>query len=305
MIVDSILPVFAVLALGSVLKRLRFTDDRFLRMSDRLIYFIFFPILLFWKIGSPSSTDTIDWTLIGAVLCAIACVYVLSLLFIRLGGTSRFEAGSFVQGCIRFSTYIGLAVIVTSLGEEGIRSFGLVIGFAIPFINILSVVTLVWYSRQEFEPGAKVRLVVREMFTNPLIIACFMGILYSRLNVPFPIALDITFKLVSAVTIPLALLSIGGSLSFSKLKGNLKLAGIAALMKLLVLPLVGYFILGIFGVSGMDFKVAMIYFALPTSPAIYILSSQLDSDLDLASATIVFSTLMSIASLSVVMALNQ
>jgi malonate transporter and related proteins len=61
---------------------------------------------------------------------------------------------------------------------------------------------------------------------------------------------------------------------------------------------VGYWFLLAFHVSGPAFKIAMIYFALPTSPANYILSAQLNSDVELATAAIVLSTLLSIGSLS-------
>jgi hypothetical protein len=50
-------------------------------------------------------------------------------------------------------------------------------------------------------------------------------------------------------------------------------------------------------------KAGMIFFALPVSTAIYVLSSQMHSDPDLASATIVVSTLLSFLSLSVVLLL--
>jgi len=43
---------------------------------------------------------------------------------------------------------------------------------------------------------------------------------------------------------------------------------------------------------------AMVIDCLPTSTALYVLSSQLNSDTDLASAAIVLSTLMSVVSLS-------
>jgi len=43
----------------------------------------------------------------------------------------------------------------------------------------------------------------------------------------------------------------------------------------------------------------MIYFTLPTSTALYILSSQLSSDTQLASAAIALSTMLSFISLSV------
>lgn len=45
--------MFALIALGSVLKQLRLTSDDFLRTSDKLVYFVFFPVMLFWKTGTP------------------------------------------------------------------------------------------------------------------------------------------------------------------------------------------------------------------------------------------------------------
>ena len=97
----------------------------------------------------------------------------------------------------------------------------------------------------------------------------------------------------------MALISIGGSLNLVQLKGQLKMAMFATFFKLLLLPAAGYLFLRAFGVSPTAFKVGMIYFALPTSTATYILSSQLNSDVDLAAASILISTLFSIISLSV------
>jgi predicted permease len=59
----------------------------------------------------------------------------------------------------------------------------------------------------------------------------------------------------------------------------------------------------VFNISGTPFKVAMIYFALPTSTAIFVLSSQLNSDTALASTSIVISTIFSLISLTVVLSI--
>ena len=52
MILNNLFPVFALIGLGSLLKHLHLTGEAFLKASDRLVYFIFFPVLLFWKIGA-------------------------------------------------------------------------------------------------------------------------------------------------------------------------------------------------------------------------------------------------------------
>ena len=51
MILQSLFPVFVLIVLGVLLKHFNLTNDTFLKTSDKLIYFIFFPMMLFWKIG--------------------------------------------------------------------------------------------------------------------------------------------------------------------------------------------------------------------------------------------------------------
>jgi len=300
MVLQSLFPVFTLIAMGVLLKQFHLTNDTFLKTSDRLIYYIFFPIMLFWKIGGASATAAIDWHFWAAAICAVVCVYVLSSVFIHFK-VAPFQAGSFSQSCYRFNTYIGMAIVMNAMGEEGVRRFGVLIGFVIPIINVLAVSTLIWFSAGRFTVRQRVRFSLKALVSNPLILACFAGIAFSQAKLSFPVFLDNTFQLTSLVTLPLALLSIGGVLTLKNLRGYFKLSLTASLFKLLFLPLAGYFFLKLFGVTDLSFRVGMVYFALPTSTAIYVLSSQLHSDTELASAAIVLSTILSFISLTVVL----
>ena len=299
MILQCLFPVFALIVLGNLLKHFKLTNDTFLKTADRLIYFIFFLVMLFWKIGAATNSVAVDWKFCFAAIGAVFAIYLLSSIYISQLAVSPYQAGSFSQSCYRFNTYIGMAVIMNALGEAGVRHFGILIGFVIPIINVLAVSTLIWFSGQQFSFWQRSRLTAKALISNPLIIACVAGIFYSRMQIPFPVFLANTFQLASLVTLPLALLSIGGALTMKSLKGNLNLSLVAGAFKLILLPLSGYLFMKIFGVSGLPFKVGMIFFTLPTSTAIYVLSSQLNSDTELASAAIMLSTVISFISLSV------
>jgi len=93
-------------------------------------------------------------------------------------------------------------------------------------------------------------------------------------------------------------------LTLKNLKTYFSLSVVASGFKLLVLPLTGYFMLSFFNVTGQPFKISMIFFTLPTSTAMYVLSSQLNSDTDLASASILMSTVLSFFSLSLALLLD-
>ncbi len=300
-VLNSIVPIFAVIAMGSLLKRFGFIDEHFIRVSDRLIYFVFFPLLLFWEIGKPTKTVSFDWLLVAGVLFSVFSVFVLSLIFAKLVKMPDREVGSFSQGCYRFNSYIGIAIILTALGENGVKEFGVLIGFVIPFINILAVTSLIGYSEKNGSQEPQWSIILKSVVTNPLIISCVLGIAYSNLGLRFPIFAEKILSLFSMLSLPLPLICVGASLTFSKLKEHLTYSWAAAFFKLLVLPATGYFVLKQLNVTEIAFQVGLIYFALPTSPQNYILSSQLDSDVDLATSTIVLSTILSVFSLSAIL----
>ncbi|MGD9949758.1 MAG: AEC family transporter [Desulfobulbus sp.] len=300
-LLDALFPVLALIVFGWCVRRWRITDSAFHRTSDKLVYFVFFPLMLFWKIGAAPLQFGGNWYYIPAAALAVLIVCGLSLLYIRLRPVPDFQAGSFNQGCYRFNTYIGMAVLINTFGQSGVQLFGILIGLIIPLINVLCVSILIWYGGSDTNQGNRFAITLKHLMANPLIIACIAGIAYSQLVGSFPTPIDNTLKLMSQVTLPLALFSIGGSLSFANLRSNFNLALVAAGLKLAALPLIGLCSLWLFGVSGLAFKVSMLFFAQPTSTAIYILSSQLNSDTELASAVIVLSTLLSFGSMALVL----
>ncbi|MCK5515229.1 MAG: AEC family transporter [Desulfobulbaceae bacterium] len=302
-VLDSLFPIFTLLLLGWFLRRQKFTDASFLNTADRLTYYIFFPILLFWKIGGASFENGIDWSFCIASLLTLLVMFVLSTVVIKLFGISDFKAGSFSQSCYRFNSYIGFVIILNSLGEEGVKYFGVLIGFAIPLINVFAVSLLVWFSGKKVNYSQRLSLAARAMVSNPLILGCLAGVLYSRAVGDFPLFIDNSLRLASMIALPLALISIGGSLTFAGVKGNLNVSLLASVLKLIVLPILGWSFFYFFNVTGIAFKVGILFFTLPASPAIHVLSSQMNSDTQLASSTIVISTILSIFSLSVALLL--
>lgn len=301
MVLNSLFPVFALIALGVALKRWRLTTTDFLQASDRLVYYIFFPILLFWKIGGSPPSAGGSGRFYLAVILAVVLIYLLSLAYIAWR-VKAFQAGAFHQSCFRFNTYIGMAVILTSLGEDSVRPFGILVGFLIPLNNVLSVATLSWFAEGSLKGRMRILLAARAMISNPLILACVSGVIYSRFVGFFPPFIESGLALMGGMTLPLALLSIGGSLEPTGIRDHLELALVSAGFKLLMLPLFGWLLMRSMDIGSIELQIGMIYFALPISPGTYVLSSQLNSDSSLAATTIVLSTSLSIIPLAVVLA---
>jgi hypothetical protein len=298
LILNNLFPVFALLALGCLLRRANTTTEAFLAVSDRLVYFVFFPAMLFWKLGGSPTNLADDADLVLAATAAVLCVYGVSTACIVMGKIRAFQAGSFSQSCFRINTYVGMAVSISAFGEEGGRHFAVLIGLTIPTLNVLSVATLIWFGAQRPSAPKRIAQTLRALLLNPLILGCLAGIVYGQVAAGFPLFIDNTLRLASSVTLPLALLSIGGTLTLRGLAAHWRLSLLASFFKLAVLPAVGFLWLNAFGVSGLSFTIGMLYFALPTSTALYILSAQLNSDTTLASTTIALSTILAFGPMS-------
>jgi predicted permease len=303
MILQNVLPVFALIAAGVLLRRRGLTDTAFLKTGDRLVYFAFFPALLFWKIGGTPPAEAVPWRLWAAGLGVILAMWVISMVWIAVAKVTPPRAGAFNQAAYRFNTYVAIAVVFNAQGDAGVARLGELLGLAIPLCNVLAVVTLIWFSRDKLDRQRRVRLTMRALVQNPLILACLAGMLWARLLPPWPVAVDNTLRLAASFTLPFALISIGGSLTFAGLRQRLTLAVGATLLKVAVMPVLGWFALNRLQVTGPDLLTAMLFFAMPGSTAMYVLSTQLGSDADLSSAVIVLSTLASFFSLSAVMLL--
>jgi predicted permease len=292
MILDNVLPVFALIAAGAVLRRFGLTNEAFLRTGDRLVYYAFFPALLFWKIGGTPVAAAVPWRLWAAGLGAILAMWLLSVAVILALRIGRGQAGSFSQATYRFNTYVAMAVVFNAQGDAGSARLGELLGLAIPLCNVLAVMTLIWFSRDSLDQKTRVRLTLRALVQNPLIIACFLGMAWVRLLPAWPPAVDNTLRLAASITLPFGLISIGGSLTFAGLQGRLTATVAATALKVAVLPVLGWWALQLAGVTGPDVLTAM-----------YVLSRQLGGDPDLSSAVIVLSTLASFVSLSAVLVL--
>ncbi len=76
-----VLPVFLVISLGVCLKRIKLLDDSFLYQTNQLVYLVFLPILLFYKIGTADFTSYFDGALVIGSSLVIFIGFSLSYLY--------------------------------------------------------------------------------------------------------------------------------------------------------------------------------------------------------------------------------
>ena len=292
-ILNIVLPVFIVIALGALLRRLGLIDQTFLRQTNRLVYYICLPLLLFYKIGTADFGASFNGSLVVASIGAIAFLFLISYLFATVRGYGPQTRGVFSQGAFRGNlAYIGLAMALNAYGETGLARAGILMGFLVPFLNLFAIIALLLPHRRNngHRTGG---FWLRQLLYNPLIIASFTGIVWSFFELPIPTILDRSLHIATGMTLPLALLAIGGGISMKKLHGDLFPAAGAAFCKLILLPLITLGLLLWLGVEGIDLGIGILIAGTPAATANYIMAQELKGDAELAGSIIMVSTLAS------------
>ncbi|WP_187424875.1 AEC family transporter [Marinomonas sp. IMCC 4694] len=290
------MPIFLILVLGAVLYRIRLINDNFVDVASKLVFNVTLPALLFISISKTSlSTDT-DLSLAIYAMIAVTITYFALEVLLSIWVSDKAERAVLVQGAFRSNMgIIGLAYCVNAYGDEVFSVASGYLGGVTVLFNILSVIGL------NRALGANVGLVVilKGIAKNPLIIAILAAFMASSTGFTLPSTLHKAGDYFAQMTLPLALLCAGASLSFKSLKTGMIGAIMASVSKLIFIPLTltlgGYWL----GYRGMELGVLFLMSSAPTASASYIMVRAMKGNATLAANIIVITTIASLLTTSI------
>jgi len=292
-ILNIVLPVFSVILLGWLLQRFHLIDETFLQQTNRLVYYVCLPLLLFYKIGTADFFANFNGRLVIASVVAVMITFCVSYAYAGFRHYPPAARGAFSQGAFRGNiAYMGLALCLNAYGEPGLTRAGILMGFLVPFLNLFAILALLWPHRGDGERKGTL-FWIKQVAFNPLILASFIGILWSFLALPIPLLLERSLKIATGMTLPLALIAIGGSFSLAKLQGDLVRAALSTGIKIIWMPLLAALLLLALGVHGIDLGIGVLIAGTPAATATYIMAHQMKGDAELAGSIVMLSTLLS------------
>jgi hypothetical protein len=289
-------PVFLIVALGYFLKRIGVINENFVSVSSKIVFTISLPALIFIEVSSIHLEEILNVNLIlfvyAGTLVTFAAVWITAGFFTRAGK----DKASFIQGSFRGNfAIVGLAIIVNYYGIDNLGKASLVLAFTIPLYNILSVIALTVPLK---EKEHKYSNTFFEILKNPLIIAVFAAIPFSYFGIIIPGFLKTSIGYLSALALPLALVGIGGFLSFSDITKESSLTVTSTILKLLVFPAIMTFAAYLLDFRGIDLGIIFILFACPTAIASFIMAEAMGANSRLAGNILLLTTLVSVITIT-------
>lgn len=291
----SLWPLFALILGGYLLRRVGFPSTAFWPGAERLNYFVLFPALLFTSLAA-APLDSPDLERVaGCVVLILAAAWAVLMLLRRWHTWPAPRFGVFVQGTLRFNTYIGLAAVGALFGDTGLSLMALLLAVTVPAVNTLSVLALTP------KGNVGVPALIGTLLRNPLILACVCGVIANLVGLPLGGGVSDLLGLMAASSLPLGLLCVGAALQPRDLRRESLPLLITSAGRLLLMPLGAWLLSGWLGMTGMEQVTVVLLFALPCAPTAYVLARQLQGDAELMAGIITLQTLLAMLSLPLVL----
>jgi hypothetical protein len=141
--------------------------------------------------------------------------------------------------------------------------------------------------------------VVVSLATNPLIIACAIGIVLNWSGIGLPWLSSSILEIFSRAALPLGLLTVGAGLDVRAVQTATMPVAVASVLKLLVVPLLAALACQILELGGDTATIVVMFAALPTAPSAYILAQQLGGDVKLMAGILTVQTILAALTMAV------
>lgn len=284
--------------MGYFLHRAGILRQESVHILNQFVYYVALPALIivsFWRIDwyHSETLATLGFNLFSILLFSGGLLIFVWFLRIR----PEYKAALFTTSLVGNTIYMGFPIGYSTFGAERFPEF---VAAATPHL-VLGIALSILVSEYFVIRAKKIKTYLKDFFLNPLILSLFCGILLSMLRINpalFSFAAA-PVEMLGSTASPIALVTLGAFLYGKFAKEHVGLSLFAISMKLAILPLfialAGKFILP--DTSGLS--ASFIAAAMPTAVTVFVISEKYNIAPRFVAHTIVLTTLVSIATISI------
>ena len=317
-IIAALFTIFGIMGFGALTQKRGLFPPSMALCLNQFVYWVSLPCLLFTQmctIPMDEGTRALIW---GALAASMLC-YALFYLFFSFGlrrvepeATVRTLACTFPN-----AAFFGLPFIIMVFpGSNDAINANMLCALIYTAVSITADVSLELHRGHRMGGGnavpsrsATARRIGRELARNPMLQASALGLLLGFAGVRPPEAFLRMTSMLGSTCAPCALFSMGMVLwtqlssgpGLAQLRRSAVPLALVSLGKLLLYPLAAFCVMRFFGCTGDLLAAATVTFAMPVAVMVYILAERSGSCAAEASLSVVATTVLSIATLPVVM----
>ena len=297
-----VLPIILAITVGYLAKRSGAVPSENWPGVEQLSFKVLIPAIIIQSIYQSdlalSRLGNFIWALLIAV--SIAGFLVLAARFaIPRAALGNPQLTTIFQATTRWNAFIALALSSQALGQPGLALISIAMAFIIPFVNVINIVILAAYGNTPINA----RKIAQNIVTNPLVLACAIGLFLNCSGISLPSSAESTVKTISQAAIGIGLLAIGASIDFRKLIALSWPLAFGTVARLVVSPAIFWLIGQAFGLDNTQMLCGMLICAVPAASNGYIVAKQMGGDADLYAHLLMWQTVLAIFTLPIAIVL--
>ncbi len=303
-IINGIVPVFLLIALGYGLKKSNFLPiGAWPPISSFAVYVLYpgwlIPAVWHADLGG-ISTGPVSFGVLGAVVVATAVGFGLKP-FLKLSGPTF---TSVFQGLMRFNSFVFVPVAAAIFGPKATGIASIAISALIPASNMVCILVLAQWGEPEANPDYPTRApdrtprgMAKTLVTNPIFASCLIGLFLNAIHARSAPLIDKPLTMLGEAAIPTGLILAGAGLSFSYIVKKPFLVTLVSLFKVVAMPILAYAICRTLGGDRLAQGVALACGAAPCAAAAYVQARHMGGDAPLMAGIVAMTTTLSALSM--------
>jgi len=298
----TIAPIFILVLLGHLLRRVGLLKEDFWTQSAKLGYWVLLPALLFYKI----STADIDLGMMapfaGILAGSFFAAGAVTLVVTQIIAIPAPERGSTLQGVVRHNSFMALAIAEALFGAEGL-SLAALASAVLALVTNFSIIPALLSLGAGNGGKAGMPLIVTSVAKNPFILSILAGLLVNfLLPNEIPIVHD-TAELVGSAALPVMLLCVGAGLRLKGLKAQIAPLTLSVLGRFVLFPLLVLILAH--GLEAQTVLILLIFAAVPTAPSSTALAAETGGDVPVMNAIVTLQSALAFITLPITLAMGM
>lgn len=307
-VINVALPVFAIILAGLLAGKAKLLGDAASDALNRYVYWMALPPVLFLGTARRSLDEIFNGPFLGAFLGSMLAIYALGSFLGWLFHRERSQIVCMQGLTAAFSNtgYMGIPLFLAAFGPDHLAPAILATVLMSAVMVGIAVIWLEFANNRSSGVGKALVDVGSALVRNPLIIGTALGVGWSVLlsGVPVPRPIEVFCELMGASAGPCALFAIGLFLAGRSMKADLLEVGWITGLKLVLHPLLAWVLIEtLFPLDPFWALSAILLAALPTGALTFVVASQYQVYVERTSSAILVSTVCSVVTLSVLLAI--
>jgi len=305
---SALLPVVLLIVIGVLAGRAGWIREEAIKDLSNLVFMVLTPALLF-RTMSTVHVEQLNFKPVALYFVAALLLYGAMLVW---QGWSRRAAVLALAVTFSNTVMIGIPLIGLAYGQAGLVTlFTLISVHSLVLLTLSTVVLELVAAREERAAGQggqrhmalTVLAAVKSGIIHPVPLPIILGLLFAQTGLVLPEVVDKPLHLLGSAFGPVALVLVGVTLTQVQVGPYLKAALGISLLKNGVLPLlVALLGLGL-GMQGLPLTVMIVTASLPMGANVFLFAQRYEVAQDLVTASLAVSTVIGLATVSLVMPL--